>query len=113
MYNNIIKNGLEEQRNTYKQYGQKVLDAYEIAKKDGKSMEQIIQAMTDKINELGASNVSKHCADFSTQNVADIPHSSLGNNKEKFKSEAIKLLGIANVLDENNCYHIVIPQHKE
>ena len=49
-------------------------------------------------------------ADFNVVNVVDIPHSSLGKNKEKFKNEAIKLLGKTNVLDENNCYHIVIHQ---
>ena len=101
---------MQEQRKTYKPFGQKVLDTYEIQKKANKNKEEIIQAMTNKINELGASSVSTHCADFSTQNVVDIPHSSLGKNKEKFRSEAIKLLGRTNVLDENNCYHIVIHQ---
>ena len=110
MYNNIITKGLQEQRNTYKQPGQRVLDVYEIQKKAGKNKEEIIQAMTNKINELGASNVSKHCADFNVVNVVDIPHSSLGKNKEKFKSEAIRRLGKTNVLDENSCYHIVIHQ---
>ncbi|EEO25090.1 hypothetical protein HRAG_02147 [Helicobacter bilis ATCC 43879] len=110
MYNNIITNGLQKQRNTYEQPGQRVLDVYETQKKASKNKDEIIQAMTNKINELGASSVSTHCADFNIVNVVDIPHSSLGKNKEKFKSEAIKLLGKTNVLDENNCYHIVIHQ---
>ena len=110
MYNNIIANGLQKQRDTYKQPGQRVLDVYETQKKAGKSKEEIIQTMTNKINELGASKVSRHCADFNIVNVVDIPHSSLGKNKEKFKNEAIKLLSKINVLDENNCYHIVIHQ---
>ncbi|EMZ38471.1 hypothetical protein C826_01507 [Helicobacter bilis WiWa] len=75
-----------------------------------KNKDDIIQAMADKINDLEASSVSTHCADFNIVNVVDIPHSSLGKNKEKFKSEAIKLLGKTNVLDENNCYHIVMHQ---
>ena len=112
MYNNIIKYGLQEQRNTYKQPGQLVLDVYEKYKKAGKNKGGIIQAMTNKIYELGPSRVSKHCADFNVVNVIDIPRRSLGNNKEKFKSEAIKLLGRTNVLDENNCYHLVIHQKK-
>lgn len=33
MYNNIIANGLQKQRDTYKQPGQRVLDVYEIQKK--------------------------------------------------------------------------------
>ena len=37
-----------------------------------------------KINELGASKVSRHCADFNIVNVVDIPHSSLGVNKTDF-----------------------------
>ncbi|WP_300742754.1 hypothetical protein [uncultured Helicobacter sp.] len=110
MYDNIVRKGMQEQRRTYKTPGQKVLDTYEAQKKANKNKEEIIQAMTNKINELGASNVSKHCADFKIVNVVDIPHSSLGKNKDKFKSEAIKLLGKTNVLDENNCYHIVIHQ---
>ena len=110
MYNNIVNRGMQEQRRTYKQPGQRVLDVYETQKKAGKNKDEIIQTMTNKINELGASNVSRHCADFNIVNVVDIPHSSLGKNKEKFQSEAIKLLGKTNVLDENNCYHIVIHQ---
>ena len=113
MYNNIITKGLQEQRNTYKQPGQRVLDVYEIQKKAGKNKDEIIQAMTNKINELGASNVSKHCADFNVVNVVDIPHSSLGANKTKFKTETQKLQNegkITQILDENGCYHIVIPQ---
>ena len=110
MYNNIVNKGMQEQRRTYKQPGQRVLDVYETQKKAGKNKDEIIQAMTNKINELGASSVSTHCADFNVVNVVDIPHSSLGKNKEKFKNEAIKLLSKINVLDENNCYHIVIHQ---
>lgn len=71
--------------------------------------------MTNKINELGASKVSKHCADFKVVNVVDIPHSSLGKNKENFRSEAKKLQNqgeISQIFDENDCYHIVIPQPK-
>ena len=42
MYNNIIKYGLQEQRNTYKQPGQLVLDVYEKYKKAGKNKGGII-----------------------------------------------------------------------
>lgn len=113
MYNNIIANGLQKQRDTYKQPGQRVLDVYEIQKKAGKSKEEIIQTMTNKINDLGASSVSTHCADFNIVNVVDIPHSSLGVNKTDFKSQAQKLQRegkITQILDENGCYHIIIPQ---
>ncbi|WP_220272088.1 DUF5675 family protein, partial [Helicobacter didelphidarum] len=113
MYNNIIQNGMKQQRNTYKAPGQQVLNTYENQKKAGKSKEEIIQAMTNIINKLGASNVSRHCADFNVVNVVDIPHSSLGQTKEIFKSEVEKLISsskITQVLDENGYYHIVIPQ---
>ncbi|WP_258436089.1 hypothetical protein [Helicobacter monodelphidis] len=113
MYNNIIQNGMKQQRNTYKAPGQQVLNTYENQKKAGKSKEEIIQAMTNIINKLGASNVSRHCVDFNVVNVVDIPHSSLGQTKEIFKSEVEKLISsskITQVLDENGCYHIVIPQ---
>ena len=110
MYNNIVNKGMREQRKTYKQPGQRVLDVYEIQKKAGKNKEEIIQAMINKINELGASKVSTHCADFNVVNVVDIPHSSLGKHKENFTSEAIRRLGTTHVLDENRCSPIVIHQ---
>ncbi|TLD78417.1 hypothetical protein LS81_011130, partial [Helicobacter trogontum] len=43
MYDNIITNGLQKQRDTYKQPGQRMLDVYETQKKAGKSKEEIIQ----------------------------------------------------------------------
>lgn len=52
-------------------------------------------------------------ADFNIVNVVDIPHLSLGANKTKFKTQAQKLQSegkITQILDENGCYHIVIPQ---
>lgn len=50
---------------------------------------------------------------FNIVNVVDIPHSSLGVNKTDFKSQAQKLQRegkITQILDENGCYHIIIPQ---
>lgn len=45
--------------------------------------------------------------------MVDIPHSFLGANKTKFKAQAQKLQSegkITQILDENGCYHIIIPQ---
>ena len=84
MYNNIVNKGMREQRKTYKQPGQRVLDVYEIQKKAGKNKEEIIQAMINKINELGASKVSTHCEDFNVFNVDGILHSYCGKNKYNF-----------------------------
>ena len=107
MYENIILNGMKEQRNTYASPGQKVLDSYESAKSKGKKREDIIKEMEAKIKELGSTSVSKHCVDPSVLNVFDVSIAGLSNPKD-FKREVSKK--VTKVLDENSCYHIEIKQ---
>jgi len=106
MYDNIVKKGMKEQRNTYKEPGQKVLDAYEAAKKDGKDKAGIIQEMEKTIKEIGPSKVSRHCGDPAVVNVFDVSQ-GLSNPKD-FKKEITPK--IAKLLDENACYHLEINQ---
>lgn len=106
MYDNIVKKGMKEQRNTYKEPGQKVLDAYDAAKKDGKDKAGIIQEMEKTIKEIGPSKVSRHCGDPAIVNVFDVSQ-GLSNPKD-FKKEITPK--IAKLLDENACYHLEINQ---
>lgn len=106
MYINIVKNGMKQQRNTYKQPGQEVLDAYESAQKKGKDKAGIIKEMEDKIKEIGPSKVSRHCGDPKVVNVFDV-HQGMSNPKDFKKTITPK---IATLLDENGCYHLEINQ---
>lgn len=106
MYDNIVKKGMKEQRNTYKAPGQKVLDTYENAKTKGKNKQEIIKEMEAKIKELGPKNVSKHCEDPRVTNVFDITQTM--SNPKDFKREIASR--VDKILDENACYHIEIKQ---
>lgn len=106
MYNNIVRD-INEQRRIYRQPGQEVIDVYESESNLGRTREQIITAMKNKIVELGPSTVSHHCADSNVINVFDIAISTLTNAEQfltNIKTEADK------VLVENRCYHIEISQ---
>lgn len=73
------------------------------------SDEANLRNMIAKILEVGPSNVSKHCADFSVLNVFDVSRSNLSSVKLLIK--ALKAVGI-DYIDEpqNGCVHIQIPQ---
>ncbi|EKT3967177.1 hypothetical protein NTJ12_002259 [Flavobacterium psychrophilum] len=107
MYDNIINKGMREQRITYLDPGQKVLDAYEAAKEKGKNKEGIIKDMETKIIEVGPGKVSKHCGDPKVKNVFDVSQVGLSNPKD-FKNKITSKVN--KVLDENGCYHIEINQ---
>lgn len=106
MYDNIIKKGMKEQRRTYKSPGQKVLDAYELAKSKGKNRNSIIKEMEAKIKEVGPTKVSKHCGDPNIINVFDVSQ-ALSNPKD-FKRTILPKVNV--LLDENGCYHLEINQ---
>lgn len=106
MYDNIVKKGMKEQRNTYKPPGQRVLDAYEDAKAKGKNRNDIIKGMEAKIKEVGPTKVSKHCGDPNVINVFDVTQGM--SNPQDFKKNITSK--IATVLDENGCYHLEIKQ---
>ncbi|MDR3025138.1 hypothetical protein [Chryseobacterium sp.] len=106
MYDNIIKKGMKEQRKTYKEPGQRVLDAYESAKAKGKNKEGTIKEMEMKIKEIGPSKVSRHCGDPNFVNVFDVTQGM--SNPQDFKK--VITPKIKTLLDENGCYHLEIPQ---
>ena len=111
MYDYTQKTGMQEQYNLYGRNGDKIIDVY----KENKSLsrQEVISLMTNKINELGPSNVSKHCGNHKILNVFDISILRL-NNPNDFYNEAKKHVGsdIYNLIYEpkRNCYHFEIKQ---
>jgi RHS repeat-associated protein len=113
MYHNIVKNGVEHEKGVYGTNGKKVIDAYDAAEREGKSKEDIITDMTNKINELGPSNVSDHCStyeNYSKKNVFDIGKGSVSDKEAFVKAlDQAKADGLIDgYLNENTCYHIII-----
>jgi len=109
MYYTCKVKGVASQYELYARSGDKVVAVFEREVKRGKQRTAVVQAMFEKILQLGPSNVSKHCVDTSIMNVFDIPFSSITNQKE-FRS-ALKHLQpypISRYLDENknSCFHI-------
>lgn len=105
MLNNIKKNGVQSQLKIYAAPGDKVILTYNKNLSD----EANLRNMIAMILEVGPSNVSKHCADFSVLNVFDVSRSDLSNVQLLIK--ALKAMGIR-YIDEpkNGCVHIEIPQ---
>lgn len=97
---------MKEQRRTYKEPGQRVLDTYELANSKGKNREEIIREMEAKIKEIGPSKVSRHCGDPKIVNVFDVTQEM--SNPNDFKKAIIPK--IKTLLDENGCYHLEIIQ---
>ena len=104
MSENVDAHGLKSQKALYGSSGDKVLDLHpDVAK------------MTDKINEVGPTKVSKHCCEPSKMNVVDVsPRSSNLNNPRSFAREAQNHPGVSRVLSPYNskdpAIHIEIPQ---
>lgn len=113
MYDNIESKGVASQKELYGANGDKVIDVYAEGKKQGLPREEIEKNMTDKINELGPSNVSKHMADSEEMNVVDISPAGI-KDKKKFVEALKNDPRISKVLEPPNdpAYHIEIPQNK-
>jgi peptidoglycan hydrolase-like protein with peptidoglycan-binding domain len=115
MYANLEVHGVADQKDLYGENGDKVIDAYDQAKKAGKSEAEIKAAMKAKIEELGPRKVSKHLADPTELNVVDIAPSSIGD-RSAFESSVRKAKEDARVSrfitpDQGDpAYHIEVPQ---
>lgn len=102
MFENIERNGVQEQKRTYRAPGREVIAVYEKLSAEGRKKEEIVGAMERKIVYLGPENVSKHCSDRG--NVADVSKSNLSYPDEFLRAVRPK---VSQVLDENGCFHIV------
>jgi len=70
-------NGVAAQKDLYGWNGDQVIDVYVAEKAAGKTNDEIKEAMTNKINELGPGNVSNHCADPTARTTVDIGPTSI------------------------------------
>lgn len=102
MFENMDRNGVEEQKRTYRAPGREVIAVYEELSAKNKGKREIVYAMEQKIKFLGPENVSKHCGDKG--NVADVSKSNLSGPQEFLRAIRPK---VSQVLDENGCFHIV------
>lgn len=115
MYNNIVEHGVEAQKTLYAAAGDAVIDAYVLARKQGKSPTQIMEAMKNKILKVGPSKVSRHCADPAVLNVVDIAPSSIADKaafEAAVKKAARKGGSVSKFLEppQDPAYHLEIPQ---
>lgn len=106
MYDNCVAD-LQEQRSTYREPGQRVIDVY--VANQSRARNTVISLMEAKINELGPSTVSLHCADSNIINVFDISIRRLSNPND-FLSNIQNRAEVSRVLIENGVYHVEIPQ---
>ncbi|MGO4710098.1 hypothetical protein AB4Y90_13465 [Chryseobacterium sp. 2TAF14] len=106
MYDNASRD-LQEQRRTYRAPGQAVIDVFE--QNQTLPRDQVIGLMEARINELGPSSVSRHCADPNVTNVFDVSISRLTNPND-FLTEIRGRTEVQTVLNENGAYHIEISQ---
>jgi uncharacterized protein RhaS with RHS repeats len=82
MYGVIQKKGVDATRDMYKSPGKAVVDVYtQYSPEWNCTRTEAVAAMTEKINELGPTNVSKHCVDDPSLEVIDIASSSISNDK--------------------------------
>ena len=102
MFENIERNGVQEQKRTYRTPGREVIAVYEKLSAEGRKKEEIVGTMERKIVYLGPENVSKHCSDRG--NVADVSKSHLPHPEEVLRAVRPK---VSQVLDENGCFHII------
>lgn len=107
---NLIK-GFVKQYGLYGSIGDQVIRVHE--ENVGKSKEDILDLMVNKINQLEPSNVSKHCGNHNDVNVFDIYVGNL-KNPDLLYNELLKLEGslINKVIDERDrgCIHVEIKQ---
>ena len=81
MYTNIVKNGVEDQKDTYNTKGDAIIDVYvEKSKNKSNTPEAIMKSMLEKANELGF--LSKHSSqDYSKHNAIDISYKYLSDEQ--------------------------------
>lgn len=114
MYNNIVDHGVAAQKSLYAAAGDQVIDAYVLARNQGKSQSQIRTAMKNKIVAVGPGRVSRHCADPAVLNVIDVAPSSIADKAafEAAVNQAVQSGRVSKFLmpPQDPAYHLEIPQ---
>ncbi len=115
MYGNIEATSIAKQLALYGNAGDQVIGEYQTLKPLGHGRPFILQAMEAKINEVGPSLVSRHCADPGTLNVIDIAPSSIASSQRFLQALALaKTTGtVSKYFSPANgdpAFHVEIPQ---
>jgi hypothetical protein len=111
MYDLIENRGVGYAKDLYGRYGDQVIDVYCQLSDADRSNQNIISEMTNKINALGPSNVSKHCS--RTHDTFDVPPSSI-DDKNAF-AQALREAADDGTISSYICppkdpvFHIVSP----
>jgi hypothetical protein len=113
MFNNIKSTSVAAQKKLYAAAGDLVIDAYEKARKAGKTPTEIKAAMEAKIIEIGPTKVSHHASDPSILCVFDVAPSSIGKKAAFEKAvRADKRVTKFITPPDDPGYHLEIPQPK-
>ncbi len=118
MFDNCRTLGVASQYKLYAAAGDQVIDVY-VAKTKSLTPAQVLAqaatiqaAMLAKINQLGPSNVSLHCADPAVKNVIDVSPSMTGKGAALFKAAALADTRVSKFLfpPTDPAFHIEVPQ---
>lgn len=118
MYNNIEATSAQTQLALYGTAGNEVIHEYQRLKPLGHGRQAIIDAMEQRITELGPARVSRHCADPSALNVVDIAPSSISDHSGFLSAlEEAKQAGVVSKffapINGDPAFHLEIPQFSE
>ena len=107
MYDNLVQFGVAAQNKLYAAPGRAVIQVF--AKNKAKPRAEVIQLMTDKINQLGPSTVSHHASN--THFVFDVAPSSI-SNKAAFIAAVKANPSVSKFLQPpaDPAFHIEIPK---
>lgn len=115
MYRNLARLGVASQKKLYGRAGDQVIEAYERCVARGATRAETVQAMLATINELGASNVSRHCCDPAESNVIDVAPSSIADHAAFLRAlqgarDSGRVSKFFSPGDGDPAFHIEIPQ---
>jgi hypothetical protein len=112
MYANLDARGAKVERGLYREPGQAVIAVYEDYVATYATEEETIAAMTEKIVELGPSNVSHHCSDHKRVNVFDVAPSSVQAKLISFEKAVRADKRVAKFITppQDAGFHLEIPQ---
>lgn len=111
MHDNCVQHGAAAEMATYEAPGKAVVQVF--IDSIHLDRDATIAAMESKIEELGSTTVSHHCADPKELQVFDLEDSSIGSFRIAVKQAALTDVGISKVLDENNVLHLEVTQPQE
>jgi RHS repeat-associated protein len=123
MYDKLGTEGVESMKALYGKSGDQVIDVYanSMNRPEGNInvTDQTVQAMTDKILEVGPQKVSKHTSDPASVQVFDLSTKPIKNH-DNFSNSIIEHTGKGKFLSgsilpggSEKAYHIEIPQKKK